>query len=647
MSSLGQRKGACGHIMANFDKHSRCARCRDKGHGEDPCIKNLQCEFCDLLTPEQIVQLSTPTYKLRKEKQKGKDVLIDPNAVTVISHVEQEVVDRPASHNSSVDLSLPAPSFQKELLDLDEKWSLRMARLEALITMGHKSSPPQPAFSPVKVPVSHQPPPGSISQTPFLQSAALSGQAGPASGPDGAQALPVSTVTRSSPLDNLYPDNDPEPVFQQPGPVPATQSSTGQVLFSARDSIPPDQTEEGELSDPEQEPEDPQDSDSGEKDKIISEDQNYRETVRGVRAFMGWTHIPDLEYSPTSRTDNPWTGHRSQPVGKVSVLLPPEDWLCKKLENMNLVLLEGYPSKSSEPGGLHMDQFLRPPKSQSRWYGIHPAEPKDPSRPGKYVNTWPNDAAKINSAFPRIAKQSVANSQPTVRPLPQDTVRKWEKSAKESSYICNQAAGFNRCITKLQDSVQEQVRILHHEMGKGKSSAKAQAALDELHYLTTFNQNVSFAMGKSLQHLSDFTFTQMANLTLVRRDSYLEHLKPGVKPDTFASLRNCSLNGYALFPDAIIRKAEDDITQHEAAKRTSQPGPGHGGFAGAQKRGQNRYQPYSTGWRNQDTSKPSGNSGKDMPAWKSFGGRGRPRGRGRGGPANRGSRGSKDVHPYK
>ena len=139
---------------------------------------------------------------------------------------------------------------------------------------------------------------------------------------------------------------------------------------------------------------------------------------------------------------------------------------------MNLVLIEGYPSKSSEPGGLHMDQFLRPPKSQSRWYGIHPAEPKDPTRPGKYVNTWPNDTAKLNSAFPHIAKQNVANTQPAVRQLSQDTVRKWEKAAKESSYICKQAAGFNRCITKLQDSVQEQVRILHNEMGKGKSSAK-------------------------------------------------------------------------------------------------------------------------------------------------------------------------------
>ena len=114
MSSPGQRKGACGHIMANFDKHSRCARCRDKGQGEDPCVKQLQCEFCELLTPEQVVQLATPTYKLRKEKQKS-NVLIDPASVTVISNVEQDFADRPASHNSSVDLSLPAPSFQKEL----------------------------------------------------------------------------------------------------------------------------------------------------------------------------------------------------------------------------------------------------------------------------------------------------------------------------------------------------------------------------------------------------------------------------------------------------------------------------------------------------------------------------------------------------
>ena len=95
MSSPGQRKGSCGHIMAFFDKHSRCARCRDKGQGNDPCVKHVPCEFCDLLTPEQVLQLATPTYKIRKEKQKSKDALVDPSTVTVVSQVEQEGADRP------------------------------------------------------------------------------------------------------------------------------------------------------------------------------------------------------------------------------------------------------------------------------------------------------------------------------------------------------------------------------------------------------------------------------------------------------------------------------------------------------------------------------------------------------------------------
>ena len=113
--------------------------------------------------------------------------------------------------------------------------------------------------------------------------------------------MPVSTITRSSPLDNLYPDTDPKPVFQQPGPVPPAQSSTGPVHFPVRDVIPPDQAEEGEVSDPEQEPDDQQDSDSGEKDRMISEDQNYRETersqsVHGVDTHSGFGILTHLSY---------------------------------------------------------------------------------------------------------------------------------------------------------------------------------------------------------------------------------------------------------------------------------------------------------------------------------------------------------------
>ena len=119
MASPGPRKGACGHIMASFDTHSLCARCREKGLDEDPCVSKLPCEYCELLTPEQVIQLATPTYKLRKEKAKSKGTLIDPASVTVVAQVDsQDMEPAVSSHESSTDLSLPQPSFRKEL---DEK----------------------------------------------------------------------------------------------------------------------------------------------------------------------------------------------------------------------------------------------------------------------------------------------------------------------------------------------------------------------------------------------------------------------------------------------------------------------------------------------------------------------------------------------
>ena len=40
MASPGQKRGSCGHAMALFDNHSRCACCREKGQGQDPCVLN-------------------------------------------------------------------------------------------------------------------------------------------------------------------------------------------------------------------------------------------------------------------------------------------------------------------------------------------------------------------------------------------------------------------------------------------------------------------------------------------------------------------------------------------------------------------------------------------------------------------------------
>ena len=82
--------------------------------------------------------------------------------------------------------------------------------------------------------------------------------------------------------------------------------------------------EEGELSDD-------QDITVTVQDQSILEEQTYRETMRGIRSFMGWSHIPDMDSSTNPSDDNPFAGPKTPVPGKVLVQMPTEDWLCRKL----------------------------------------------------------------------------------------------------------------------------------------------------------------------------------------------------------------------------------------------------------------------------------------------------------------------------
>ena len=99
------------------------------------------------------------------------------------------------------------------------------------------------------------------------------------------------------------------------------------------------------------------------QDQPVSEEQTYRDTMQGIRSYMGWTHIPKVDSSATTAEDNPFAGPKTVTPGKVSVKMPTEEWLCKKLSKLNLSLSEGYPSRGSEARGLAKDVFLRPPRS--------------------------------------------------------------------------------------------------------------------------------------------------------------------------------------------------------------------------------------------------------------------------------------------
>ena len=516
MSSPGQKRGSCGHAMAIFDGHAFCARCREKGKGEEPCIANkdtVDCTLCNAFTPEQRAQISTPSYKIKKEKREAKrldstqptDDFVDPSSVSVIGVVsgpsadkspippkKKPKKDKPSTKTKKSSSALSSATEDK-FTALEDKWSDRFNRLEALLLARSM----EPTFSSdVRVAPAH-PPPAIVARDaePFFQPTDRPMDSSQRTGPDSSAALQPSAgkLPKDSPL---YGSSSPE--------------HTG----------------------------------------------------------------PD------------------------NIAL---DWLCQNLSKLNLTMTEGYPSRTTEAGSLLMDHFLRPPKPQTKWYGLHSDQQLDPAT----VTSWNTGPSKLNNSFGRIArKAALAATPPASRRISQDTLRRWERMAREASVVCNQTASFNRCLFKVQGDMHTQMKVIRGE-NKGKVSNKLSEAAEELQFFMEFNSSITQAAAKAMEHLTDFVFITMGNLTLARRDSYLSHLKNGVKPDTFAALRTGPLHITTLFSESVVKKAEEEIALYD---NKSHPMATTSCI-------KNRYHPYERADRKQEGR----SEGKqDRPAWKNI-----------------------------
>ena len=97
------------------------------------------------------------------------------------------------------------------------------------------------------------------------------------------------------------------------------------------------------------------------------------------------------------------------------------------------------------------------------------SDKKDFSR--SKVQAWTNKLARLNSTFPRMANYSLPTA-PASSAVSQDTLRKWERAARDQSYMYNQAAGLSRCRTKVHDSMVTQLKVIQGDKSKGKSSSR-------------------------------------------------------------------------------------------------------------------------------------------------------------------------------
>ena len=146
-----------------------------------------------------------------------------------------------------------------------------------------------------------------------------------------------------------------------------------------------------------------------------------------------------------------------------------------------------------------------------------------------------------------------------------------------------------------------QLKILQSEHSKGKSADKVGEATEELQYLMTFNSSITQCMARTMEHLSDCAFVSMYNFTLAHRDSYLAHMKSGIKQDTLAALRQVPMDSPTLFPDSLLKKAEEDISKFEDR--------GHRPASSASRKDS----PYKR------SDRPAYDNKNSKPAWKNLG----------------------------
>ena len=137
-----------------------------QGIGDEPCVKDKQCSVCDSFSDEQRELVSTPSYRIRKDRKAG--ILVSPKEVEVIAPID-------SSNNAEPTFSVPPhgpsqPSTSsfvtaEQFSLVNDKWAEQFARFEALLSRGNVFSTPKATVNPPSSNVV-------LSDSPFIAPAA-------------------------------------------------------------------------------------------------------------------------------------------------------------------------------------------------------------------------------------------------------------------------------------------------------------------------------------------------------------------------------------------------------------------------------------------------------------------------------------------
>ena len=303
---------------------------------------------------------------------------MDPAHVSVLGKVEKvKAVQSTPTTKKTKHSESPKPSASKkrssssrpsaeDLKELDDKWAQRFSRLEAMLLAKTFTVPVEQVVKPASDVTPTEKPffEPTTSKLPVEKSLPTE-KPGPCL--DQATGNAVEEMqTATQPLGAPGAGIATQPV-QAPGSFPEVQPTGDEDLSAASDSEADQLRTTGSLDgDIHRDRSADRDASRDDPDSEPTEEANYRETMRGVRSFMNWHRVPEFETVSSTADDNPFAGARAQPTCKVSVKLPVDDWLCRKMSSINLTIREGYPTRNTDNTGLLRNQFIKTPRP-SRW----------------------------------------------------------------------------------------------------------------------------------------------------------------------------------------------------------------------------------------------------------------------------------------
>ena len=173
-------------FLAGFDKHAHCARYRNKLKGDDPCVSKKPCSFCDILMPEQKLQISIPSYQKKKEKLEQRtalaakssenvsETMVYPSLVSVVGVASSKSKPMKSPDTATKDKqkrkhSTPVKksTTDAKLEAMDQRWSEHFSRLEALF-LSKSMEKSDLTFQTVKMPAKSLPAGAVKGSEPFI-----------------------------------------------------------------------------------------------------------------------------------------------------------------------------------------------------------------------------------------------------------------------------------------------------------------------------------------------------------------------------------------------------------------------------------------------------------------------------------------------